>query len=305
MKPLFFMTLLCLTVTAMANTPQEISVPKNLLSQLKSFESSAAVYLPATNNFLISSDDTTEDDAPMLFLMDNLGRVNKTPVMITGVSEMTDIESLITNKGYIYAMSSQSRNKKGKVIKARNLFVRGKLSGMEIKDTQVIELRGELLKVLAATSDVRIQTLQTTFDKMIEIEASFIKNGSLFVGLKDSQSRAGLGMVLELGPVDEIFSTGKLAPLKVKVAAELDFTKAGGTDEKISDIALTSEGDLLVTATLENGGGSVWKYDGKTLVNIQFYTTEKPEGIACLSNGESMVVYDQGDEPSLFSYLKY
>lgn len=302
MKSTFLIASL-ITMNAMATSPQEISVPKKLLSQLKSFESSAVVYLPATDNFLISSDDTTEENTPMLFLMDKSGRVNKDPVIISGVKEMTDIESLISDNGYIYAMSSQSRNKKGKVLKARNLFVRGKLQGLNLVETQVFELRGELLKALSAATDARIETMNDTFDQLLEIEASYIKSGLLFVGLKDSQSRPGLGLLLELGSVDEIFKNGKLDPSKLKVAGELDFAKAGGGEEKISDIALTTDGNLLVTATLENGGGSVWKFDGKELTNIKYFSTEKPEGITSLGQ-DSLIVFDQGEDPSLFSYLK-
>jgi hypothetical protein len=266
--------------------PQEISVPKKLKKQLKSFEPSAALYLPQTKNYLVAIDDTTEDDAAMLFLMDKDGNVDQTPVTIAGLTTMTDIESLSSENGYIYAMSSQSRNKKGKVLKERNLFVRGKLKGHKLEETTVIELRPELLKALSSVTDSRLSSMQSSFDKLIEIESSYVRNGILFVGLKDSQPKAGAGIILELGSVDSLFATGKLDAKAVKIAAVLDFSTAGGADEKISDLLLNTDGSLIVTATLENGGGSIWQFDGKNLKMVTSYETEKPEGIAVHRRGK-------------------
>jgi hypothetical protein len=285
--------------------PQEINVPKKLKKQLKSFEPSASLYLPLTNNYLVAIDDTTEDDTAMLFLMDKEGNVDQTPVTISGLTTMTDIESISSENGYIYAMSSQSRNKKGKVLKERNLFVRGKLKGHVLEDTTVIELRGELLKALSGATDVRLSNMQLSFDKLIEIESSYVKNGLLYVGLKDSQPKAGAGVILELGSVSTIFSSGKLDAKAIKVAAVLDFANAGGTEEKISDLLLNSDGTLLVTATLEDGGGSIWSFDGTELKHLTSYQTEKPEGIAHSANGDLLVVFDQGDEAALFTYLTH
>ena len=281
-----------------------IEVPKVLMKTLKSFEPSAVQYLSASNNYLVAIDDTTEEDAPMLFLMDNEGNVDKEPVVIEGPTKMTDIESLSQENGYVYAMSSQSRNKKGKILKERNLFVRGKLNGHILGQTKIIELRAELIKALSAASDARISSMQANLDKLIEIESHYIKNGLVYVGLKDSQSRPGVGLVLEIGKADTIFTQGKLDPAQIHVSAELDFAKSGGTEEKISDISLQKDGSLLVTATLEDGGGSIWTYDGKKLSLVNSYAYEKPEGITFSEDGKVMIVFDQGDEAPLYTYLK-
>jgi hypothetical protein len=297
MKSAIFMLFLAFMI------PQEMTIPKKLKQQLKSFEPSAALYLPQTNNYLIAIDDTTEADAAMLFLMDRDGNVDQVPVMIENLKTMTDIESLSSENGFIYAMSSQSRNKKGKVLKERNLFVRGKLKGHVLVETSVVELRPELLKALGSATDIRISSMQASFDKLIEIESSYVKNGLLYVGLKDSQPRAGAGIILELGSVASIFSTGKLDPKAIKVSAILDFASAGGTEEKISDLLLNIDGTLIVTATLEDGGGSIWSFDGNELKQITSYQVEKPEGIAQSATGDLLVAFDQGDEAALFTYL--
>lgn len=301
---LIFLSLFFIAGTTYANEPLAIEVPKKLMNQLKSFEPSAIQFLSATDNYLVAIDDTTEEDAPMLFLMDKEGNVDKEPVLIDGLTKMTDIESLSQENGYVYAMSSQSRNKKGKILKERNLFVRGKLNGHILGQTKIIELRAELIKALSSVSDIRVSSMQANFDKLIEIESHYVKNGLVYVGLKDSQSRPGVGLVLEIGKADTIFATGKLDPAQIRVSAELDFAKSGGSDEKISDISLQKDGTLLVTATLENGGGSIWNYDGKKLGLVISYEEEKPEGITFSDDGKVMVVFDQGDEAPLYTYLK-
>ncbi len=300
---LILLSLFFMACTSYANEPLPVKVPKKLMQQLKSFEPSAIQYLSTTDNYLVAIDDTTEEDAPMLFLMDQEGNVDKEPVVIEGLSKMTDIESLSQENGYIYAMSSQSRNKKGKILKERNLFVRGKLSGHTLGETKIIELRIELIKALSAVTDTRVSSMQANFDKLIEIESHYVKNGLVYVGLKDSQSRAGVGLVLELGKADAIFAQGKLDPAQVRVSAELDFAKFGGT-EKISDISLQKDGSLLVAATLEDGGGSIWTYDGKNLSLVISYETERPEGITFSADGKVIVVFDQGDEAPLYTYLR-
>jgi hypothetical protein len=301
---LIFLSLFFVASTSYANEPLAIQVPAKLMQTLKSFEPSAIQFLSSTGNYLVAIDDTTEEDAPLLFLMDTNGNVDKTPVVIEGLSKMTDMESLSQENGYVYVMSSQSRNKKGKILKERNLFVRGKLTGHILGETTVIELRAELIKALSAVSDPRISSMQATFDKLIEIESHYIKNGVVYVGLKDSQSRPGVGLVLEIGKADAIFTQGKLDPAQIRFSTELDFAKSGGTEEKISDISLQKDGSLLVTATLENGGGSVWNYDGQNLRLIMSYESEKPEGITFSDDGKVVVVFDQGNAAPLYTILK-
>ena len=301
---LIFLSLFFIANTSYGNVPLAIKVPAKLMNTLKSFEPSAIQFLSATGNYLVAIDDTTEEDAPFLFLMDTNGNVDKTPVVIEGLSKMTDMESLSQENGYVYVMSSQSRNKKGKILKERNLFVRGKLNGHVLGETTVIELRAELIKALGTVADTRISSMQATFDKLIEIESHYIKNGVIYVGLKDSQSRPGVGLVLEIGKADTIFAQGKLDPTQIRVSNELDFTKSGGTEEKISDISLQKDGSLLVTATLENGGGSIWSYEGQDLRLVMSYENERPEGITFSDDGKVIVVFDQGTEAPLYTFLK-
>jgi hypothetical protein len=295
--------LLGLALSLSVSGPLEMSVPKTLRKSLKSFEPSAVIYIEQRGQYLISSDDTTKSNDPWLFLMDDDGSVSPKPVVIEGVERMTDIESLSQDSGFIYAMSSQSRNKKGKVLEDRNLFVRGKLVGQNIKETEVVELRSGLIEVLKGLSDLRLRAVRSELEERLEIEASFVKAGVVYVGLKEPQTSEGKGLLLSLGSADEIFSEGQLNPAKVRVITEIDFTESGAGQEKISDIAPLEDGRFLVTATLEDGGGSVWQFDGRKVELLKEYETERPEGITVGKDEEVMVVFDQSEEAGLFSKL--
>ena len=302
------LTLLALILTVFAQATlardaglAEITVPKKLKKRLKSFEPSAAILLD-DGGFLISSDDTTEEDEAMLFLMDADGKVDKEPVAIEGLEKMTDIESLSADGGYVYAMGSQSRNKKGKEKEERNRFVRGKLDGHSVTETSAIELRSQLLRALPGVRE--LSAVKGKLNQKLEIEASFVKGGHLFVGLKDPQPRPGVGLLLDLGPAAELFRGGQLRSQAIRVVAELDFEAAGGGEAKISDLAPHERG-LLVAATLEEGGSSVFSYADGELRRLEEFPSHQAEGLAPTGNGEALVVFDQGENAALFSRLRF
>jgi hypothetical protein len=280
----------------------EINVPKKLMKKLKSFEPSAALALSADDGYLIASDDTTENDDAMLFLMDGQGNVNKEPVVISGLEKMTDIESLSADGDWIYAMGSQSRNKKGKEKEERNLFVRGKLVGGQLAETEIIELRSQLLRALPKVA--ALSSVKAKLNQKLEIEASFVKDGRLFVGLKDPQPRPGTGLLLELGDAQALFSGESLEASNILLAAELDFAANGGSLEKISDIVPTGD-KLLIAATLEAGGGSLWTFEHGKLERVAEFPDHQPEGLAPGENNETLVVFDQGEDAALFGHVRF
>lgn len=287
---------LILALPSPAAEPAEISVPKKLLKKLKSFEPSAALYLADRDKYLIASDDTDEASTPMLFLMNDRGEVEKDPALFEGVGQLTDIESLSTDGNWIYALASQSRNKKGKVLPERNLLVRGKLAGERTFVAEAVELRPRLLAALAKASDPTLQKLKGQFATLLEAESSFVRRGKFYAGLKAPQPTTGRALVLELGNVDDLFGDGIPA---VRVAFEVDL----GKGNLLSDLIVTEHGFLLAS-TDGKGGGNLWLYDEKTgtVEPRRSYPAACPEGLATgKSAGEVLVVFDQGEGNALFS----
>ena len=291
---------LSLSSPARAGAPKEMSLPKKLEKKLKSFEPSAALYLPESGQYLIASDDTTEDDTAMLFLMDEEGNVSSRPVLFDNVETMTDIESLSFHDGYVYALSSQSLNKKGKNKPERNLLARGRLEGGELVNSEVITLRPSLIKALSQSSDANLKSVRSELAERVEIEASFIRNGHLIAGLKDPQPEEGTALVVDLGSVEKIFSSGKIDPLELKVL----FTLELGGSSKLSDMIVAGDRLLLTSTDEEEGGGALWTYEeGRgTLSQIAAYEN-KPEGLALSGEeGTVLVTFDEDEEAGLFTF---
>lgn len=295
---------LIITVFAQAtlaryNEPRDMDIPKNLRKILKGFEPSAAISLNNGRDYLISSDDTTEDNKPFLFIMDRNGSVDESPVVIEDLERITDIESLSSDEGWIYAMSSLSRNKKGNEKDDRNLFVRGRLEGHRLTETQSIDLRRLLLRALPSVPALR--SIRPKLSRLLEIEASYVRDGRLFVGLKEPQPRPGVGMLLDLGAVDDLFLGSRLEASAIRVAAELNFADQGVRDAKISDITLAA-GKLLLATTSKESGGNLWVYENGNLSKIADYPDFHPEGIAYSRANEAIVVFDQGSEEPKFTH---
>lgn len=284
---------------AFAAAPAPISFPKNLEKQLKSFEPSAVVYLPEAGNFLLASDETTKDHLPILFRMDASGKVDRVPVLFSGLDSITDIESMSAEDGYIYILSSQSRNKKGKVLRDRNLLLKGKLTE-RLEVEQSLELRPLLVAALQASSDPKLAPLRDQFEDSVEIEGSAVRNGRLFVTLKDPQPSVGEGLLLDLGSLSSIFA-GSLSPKSIRVVAQLDF----GREQKISDFIFRGE-EILLSTTGDQGGGALWRYSpgNQQLRELDRFEWQRPEGLALFGESQLMVVFDQNADPALYSIVQ-
>ncbi len=290
---------------AFASAPETIHVPADLRQKLKSFEPSATVYLADLDLYLVSSDDTDKKDSPLLFLMNARGEVAAKAVPILGMEKMTDMESLSQDERYLYVMSSQGLNKNGKEKEERNQFLRARREGKSIVAEDIVALRPRLLKALRASRDSTLQSLAKRFAAEIDIESHFVRDGELFVGLKNPQPSPGVGLILSLGSVDALFRQQEIS--SVSIWRKLDFRALTGKTETISDIAVDGN-RLLLSTTQEEIAGALWTYDlaNERLTLKEEFTNLKPEGIAVPNRrGDSLVVFDQGEDDGLFTHRRF
>ncbi len=287
---------------AFAFVPQKISVPKALGKKLKSFEPSAVTYLNDLNQFLIASDDTTDDRQPLLFLMDDSGQVEKQSLRVTGLDEMTDIESVSQAENQdLYLLSSQGLTKKGKDKISRNLFVRASLSGRKISAQDSVVLRPLLLAALQASADPVLIRLRPVFEKQLDIESHFVQHGDLYVGLKGPQPKPGVALVLKVGSVDEIFSHHRL---DVELWKTLNFAAVSGERDLLSDILVLND-EIILSTTQEVGAGRLWRLNEPRdrLTILQEFKDLRPEGLTIEpAKNFLMVVFDQGLADSFFAF---
>lgn len=284
-----------------AAQPETVDVPASLMEKLKSFEPSAAVFLSDLGLHLVSSDDTDKKDSPILFLMDSNGKVEKKALRIEGMEKMTDMESLSQDDQFLYVMSSQGLNKSGKEKVERNQFLRARRDGRTIEMQDVVELRPLLLTALQNSRDSDIRSIRSRLTAELDVESHFVRNGELFIGLKNPQPSPGVGLILSLGSVDKLFRAQSLSAADVKVAYKIDFRAVSNEDDVISDIAVDGN-RLVLSTTREGAGGALWTLDGNQLSLVEEFSRERPEGIASNGQGNSFtVVFDQGEEEALFT----
>ena len=286
---------------AAAPAPAEMNVPSSITKLLKSFEPSGMIYLADLDRYLFSSDDTDKKETPFVFLMDKNGNVEKTPILIHGLSAMTDIESISMDRaGDIYFLSSLGINKSGKDKFTRNLFVKAERQGRIIEAVASIELRSLLLEAIQASNIPELVVIKRKLVADLDVESSLVVDGKLLVGLKNPQPQPGHALILNLGLVEDLFTSGEIASLSIW--RTIDFSKVSRNENVLSDILLTGE-TLFLSTTSEAGNGALWKLNLPTneLKQLQTFQGFKPEGLSYNAAAqELMVVFDQGDKPARF-----
>jgi hypothetical protein len=283
--------------------PQLVHVPP-AIKTVSSFEPSGAVYLKDLKKYLIASDDTDKDHSPMLFLMGRDGAVDTQVVRINGLKELHDIESvLLDESGTVYLLASQSPNKKGEIVASRNLLIRLKRNGVEFGVDGTVELRPLLLSAIEASKDVDLDSVRKKLKKDLEIEASYIENGHLKVGLKKPLLKNGSSLVLDLGPLKKLVEKKAIAAGDFKVDQKISFPEG---IEKARITEMSKVGNKLIISTVSKKPervGRLWAMNmvTKSLEKIGEYPGHSPEAVAYDSDAkELMILFDEKDSPALY-----
>lgn len=279
--------------------PSAVQVPSEISAQVKSFEPSGATYLADLGVVAVVSDDTDKKDTPFLFLMKD-GVLDKKAVVVEGLGPMTDMESISQDeKGRLYILASLGLSKKGKDKKERNLLVRAERKGGKVLAKDSIELRALLLAAIKDSAQADIKAIASASEKRLDVEAHYLAGGRLYLGLKDPQPSKGVALILDAGPVDEIFSKKSIADLKV--AHKLDF-KSVSKDEDLLSEALPDGGTIWLATTTEKDSSKLWALDLKTgkLKLKRTFAKERLEALAKVPGQGLILLFDQGSKAPLW-----
>lgn len=283
---------------------EKVTVPASLSQRLKTFEPSGIIYLPDLDQYLVASDDTDKKNSPLLFLMDKDGDIDKDPIVIEGIEKLTDIESLSQDsEGNIFILSSLSLNRTGKNLKERNMLIQARLQGRKISIINSVELRPLLLKALENSCETELVLTRGRFEKELNVEASFVKDGILYVGLKSPQPEVGQALILSLGPLKKIFSN-KI--LDLKLLRIIEFASISSEGDLLSDM-IFSENNLILSTTNSRSNGRLWAYDLKSeeLSILSEFEGLNSEGLALSPDSKDlMIVFDQDNSEPLYTHFK-
>lgn len=298
--------------------PAAIVVPPELAARTR-FEPSALTWWPGRERYVVASDDTgladVSEHVPWLFLMDASGRVDPEPLVIEGLEKMSDVESLaLAPDGGLYVLASQSRSRKGKRSKARQLFAHVALTAAGARATASVEL-ATLLDGLDAAALAELGLSDTG---RLDIEGmTATAAGGLLLGLKGPLGSDGAAMVWHLAAPDRLLATGEPSAgglvawgrIPLTVTADGKPVPAG-----IAELLELPDGSLLVAATaageaepkVQDGalfhvrshesvasGASVAA--GAEPVLVRTFPGLKPEGLSRSAEGDSIaLVFDAG-----------
>jgi multidrug resistance efflux pump len=289
--------------------PITLAVPRG------SFEPSGVAWLEDIKRYVIVSDDTGDADnkhAPWLFLMDADGVVEAEPVILQGVKEINDLESIaMAPDGFIYLVSSQNLNKKGKRPEVRQQILKVKREGRSFTVVGAVSL----YDVLAASCDSAclkgIGLGQTADNGQLElnIEGAAWRDGALLLGLKAPVSEKG-AMIWHLKNPDALFEKARLEPGQLSVLGTVDLGFVNGRRASISDLLVAGNADIYVLSTVPQAldseqTGRLFKLTSGVggafdAVSIVVFPGVKAEGICLTDESSFTVVFDADNAPAKF-----
>lgn len=301
------------TDTTHAPSLLPIVVPPALAGRTR-FEPSALVWWAARERYVVASDDTgladASEHAPWLFLMDASGRLDAEPLIIEGLAAMSDVESLaLAPDGGLYVLASQSRSRKGKRSKAREVFAHVALSAEGARATATVELASRLDRL----DREALAALGLTSTDALDVEAMTpTVAGGLLLGLKGPVGPGG-ALVWHLRHPERLLATGELAAAELEVWGRIPLTiTADGAPAPagIAELLELPDGSLLVAATAADPeprtqDGALVHVRGRDAgppVVVRTFPGHKPEGLSRSAHDHAIaVVFDAGQGTPLWT----
>ncbi|MBU0713042.1 HlyD family secretion protein [bacterium] len=287
---------------------KNLKVPVSL-QQLSRFEPSGVVWLPDLKKYLIVSDDTgiqntKNDHAPYLFLMDKTGAVDAEPVLLSGTNTINDLEAITAvDDNTYYLLASQNISKNGKRPRNREYLVKMTHDGDQFK----VQNRVNFLSLILRSYDtdklnaLGLQHYAVDGHPELNIEAAAYSGDALYIGLKQPVSDKG-AIIWKLSNPDSIFQNQPLSPDQLSIYGTVDLGENAG----ISDLSFDQNGILWALSTIPNASkekqlGSLHRIrrfaDGHLEADrIYDFPNIKPEGLCHQNDGQMLIVFDNDDE---------
>lgn len=287
----------------------DFDIPQSLLENYQ-IEPSGALYLPDFDQFLIISDETEKMPRAVLFLVNQKGDINPSPLAIKGLQKISDVESISQEGKNIYLLSSQSLTKKSNEKSKRNLFVQLERQGLELKLQNIIELRPLLLEALENSDDKKLRHLATdAYDSDLEIESHFVEDNSLYIGLKRPFLRNGDTAILKISKLNNLFEKRELKSKNIELWNSIDFSEDSDYTHRLSELIHVGSYLLAATSCKDDPCGAVWKInlkDNKPAKQIKFFEELKPEGLAFdVMRSTLFITFDQKNDTPEFYKIKF
>jgi len=296
-----------------------MEVPE-ILWQKTRFEPSGIAWLADIGKYLIVSDDTGIQDTPndhaaYLFLMDENGKVESVPAPLIGIGTVNDLETIApAGDGTFYLVSSQNISKKNKRPGSRELIIKIKQDGDKFVVQDQVQFLSLLLNsyALQELRDLGLEKFEADGQPVLNIEGAAFYDNALYLGLKEPVSEKG-AIIWKLDDVDNIFKTKKLSPNQLSVYGFVQLGQHKNKTAGISDLMFDQNGKLWALSTIADAGKNDQRggfhrinrfADGRLeAVCIFSFPGLKPEGICLQGNERFLIVFDKDNENPVFCYI--
>jgi len=299
---------------------EQMTIPQSLLNQSR-FEPSGVVWLPDIQKFLIVSDDTgiqdqSNDHAPYLFLMNESGKVESEPVILTGIESVNDLEAVTAAPdGIYYAIASQNISKKGNRPANREYLLKITRTGAQFEVQAKINFLSLLLQSYspAQLQSLGLEQIESDGQPVLNIEGIAYSDQILYLGLKQPISDKG-AIIWQLTEIDSIFQTQILHPDQLKIYGIVELSDNPRIQAGISDLNIDQNGVMWLLSTIPDAGkdqqyGGFHRIDhfvdGQLKAQHIFsFPGLKSEGLCQLNAQRFLIVFDNDNEIPYYCYAK-
>ena len=301
----------------LAAKPAAVAAPEpDKAVPVPGLEASGLLWLEDIGKLLIISDDTPKKE-PLLFLADTTFH-SVTSSAIAGLDKMDDMEAVAPAPGgSLYVLSSQSRNKKGKLADPRKLLVKTRRQGETFALEGKVLLLDVMAKAAAAAPDAdwAVFLSRGIAAGTVDIEGLAARGDTLFFGFK-APLLDGKAAILRLTDGDALFRGAVPEKGRLSLWKALDLRSGSGpgkgTPCGIAEI-IFAEGDAYILSTGTSGAddpnqgkgphvGELWRLPAGAAEaqRVRDFGGAKPEGLAWHGASRSLfVAFDNGsNEPS-------
>ncbi len=319
---------------ARASTPAAVSKRDKAVRALKTppklarmtrFEASGLSWVEQLSRYVIVSDDTghkrSNDDAAWVFTMDREGNLDDEPLVVTGITEWSDLEGIAeAPAGGLWVISSSSRSKKGRRPEKRQVFTRlMPATGRSFSAAPPVLLYTLLQK--SSPQTLRDLGVGGGALERLNIEglAAYPPSG-LLIGLKAPLDDKGRAQIWHLRYPERLIDEGTLeagelslwATVKVSCSDGAGISHPGG----VAELLLLPDGGLVIAATTSDKtkgspAGALWyvrhpRAGHLSARLLRNFPSLKPEGLSkSPTAGQMMVVFDRGAQEQAWTELPW
>lgn len=270
----------------------ESKLNSKMLAEGLELEAGGLIYLPESHSLLVASDDNGPNGSPF-WLLDLQNPSQPSNLKVSGLSLVEDVESLSATPSGMFAMSSLSLSKNGKLKAERNLILRFTIQKDLIRVDRALDLRTPL--VVAMQRQPLLKAIAANYDSL-DVEALTVDGSDAYLALKEPQLPDGSTIILKLRKLVEQIEAGSVSNLDLEVQGMVRFeSEYCAKPARITDFVRKPNGLLLLSncSKSEKVGHVWWLNDSATPQRARLIAplqNARPEGMAAGATSNTLFI---------------